>query len=92
VTVSPPGGGGGCSLLLARASTPEQAASVGNQTGGRVFLFLATDDFDRDYKSMKRAGIAFVREPEDMPYGRVAVWEDLYGNRWDLVQYKDGRG
>ncbi|HEY5721086.1 MAG TPA: VOC family protein [Allosphingosinicella sp.] len=92
VTVSPPGGAGGCSLLLARASTPEQAAAVGNQTGGRVFLFLATDDFDRDYESMKRGGIAFVREPEDMPYGRVAVWEDLYGNRWDLVQYKDGRG
>lgn len=91
VTVSPPGGGGGCSLLLARASTPEQAESVGNQTGGRVFLFLATDDFDRDYESMKRAGITFVRAPEDMPYGRVAVWQDLYGNRWDLVQYKDGR-
>ena len=91
VVVSPPGGAGGCSLLLARASTPEQEAAIGNQTGGRVFLFLATDDFDRDFEAMKRAGIAFVRPPEDMPYGRVAVWEDLYGNRWDLVQYKAPR-
>lgn len=91
VVVSPPGAEGGCSLLLARASTPEQEAAIGNQTGGRVFLFLATDDFERDYDSMNRAGIGFVRSPEDMPYGRVAVWEDLYGNRWDLVQYKDER-
>ena len=61
------------------------------QTGGRVFLFLATDDFERDFAAMEAAGIAFVRPPADMPYGRVAVWRDLYGNLWDLVQYKDGR-
>ena len=83
--------GAGPSILLARASTAEQERFIGNQAGGRVFLFLATDDFDRDFESMKRAGIAFVRPPEDMSYGRVAVWEDLYGNRWDLVQYRDGR-
>ena len=90
VVVSPPGGNGGCSLLLARASNPDQAARIGSQTGGRVFLFLSTDDFERDFKAMQAAGIEFVRPPEDMPYGRVAVWRDLYGNLWDLVQYKDG--
>ena len=92
VVVAPPGAERGCSLLLARASTPEQEARIGAQTGGRVFLFLSTDDFDRDFEAMKAKGIEFVRPPEDMPYGRVAVWRDLYGNLWDLVQYKDGRG
>ncbi len=92
VVVSPPGGGSGCSLLLARASTPDQEARIGNQTGGRVFLFLSTDDFDRDFDAMKAKGIMFVRPPEDMPYGRAAVWKDLYGNLWDLVQHKDRRG
>ncbi len=91
VVVAPPGAEGGCALLLARASTPEQEARIGAQTGGRVFLFLSTDDFDRDFEAMKDKGIEFVRPPEDMPYGRVAVWRDLYGNLWDLVQYKDGR-
>jgi len=91
VVVTPPGSQTGCSLLLARATTPEQEASIGNQTGGRVFLFLATDDFDRDFERMKAAGIAFVRPPVLMPYGKVAVWKDLYGNLWDLVQYERER-
>jgi catechol 2,3-dioxygenase-like lactoylglutathione lyase family enzyme len=85
VVVAPPGSHG-TTLLLARASTPEQAAFVGNQSGGRVFLFLETDDFRRDYEEMRRAGIRFVREPKEASYGTVAVFEDLYGNRWDLVQ------
>jgi catechol 2,3-dioxygenase-like lactoylglutathione lyase family enzyme len=85
VVVAPPGSNG-TSLLLARASTPEQEAYIGNQTGGRVFLFLGTDDFWRDYNEMRSAGIRFVREPKNTPYGTVAVFEDLYGNLWDLVQ------
>ena len=86
VLVRPPGTEGP-SLLLARATTPEQERAVGNQTGGRVFLFLSTDDFWRDYNRMTSLGVAFVRPPSEMPYGTVAVFEDLYGNRWDLVQY-----
>lgn len=78
----------GTSLLLAQAATPEQASRVGNQTGGRVFLFLHTDDFWRDYKQMKSRNVRFVREPKDEPYGTVAVFEDLYGNKWDLLQLK----
>lgn len=85
VIVAPPGSGS-TSVLLARATTPEQAAAVGNQTGGRVFLFLGTDDFWRDYTEMRTAGVRFVREPKEEPYGTVAVFEDLYGNRWDLIQ------
>ena len=85
VIVSPPGSNS-TSLLLARASTLEQEAFIGNQTGGRVFLFLSTDDFWRDYKQMLSAGIHFVREPKNATYGTVAVFEDLYGNLWDLVQ------
>jgi catechol 2,3-dioxygenase-like lactoylglutathione lyase family enzyme len=85
VVVAPPGSNG-ANLLLARASTPEQAAFIGNQTGGRVFLFLSTDDFWRDYDEMLSAGIHFVREPKNAPYGTVAVFEDLYGNLWDLIQ------
>jgi uncharacterized glyoxalase superfamily protein PhnB len=85
VVVAPPGSNG-ASLLLARASTPEQEASIGNQTGGRVFLFLSTDDFWRDYHEMLSAGIRFVREPKNASYGTVAVFEDLYGNLWDLIQ------
>ncbi len=88
VVVAPPGSPGGTTLLLARASQPEQEAFVGRQTGGRVFLFLGTDDFWRDYDEMRGAGITFVREPKDAPYGTVAVFEDLYGNLWDLIQLR----
>lgn len=79
--------GGGCSLLLSRAATPGQDAFIGDQAGGRVFLFLATDDFDRDFAAMTASGIAFVRPPAVQPYGKVAVFLDLYGNKWDLVQF-----
>jgi catechol 2,3-dioxygenase-like lactoylglutathione lyase family enzyme len=88
VVVSPPGSTG-TTLLLARASTPEQESFVGNQTGGRVFLFLNTDDFWRDYNEMIAKGVEFVREPKKEPYGMVAVFEDLYGNRWDLLELND---
>jgi len=86
VVVAPPGSSG-TSLLLARAATPEQEAVVGHQTGGRVFLFLATDDFWRDYRRMDEVGVRFVRPPNEEAYGTVAVFEDLYGNRWDLIQF-----
>ena len=81
-----PVGGSGARLLLARASTPEQEARIGTQTGGRVFLFLYTDDFWRDYERYRALGIEFVREPRNEPYGIVSVFKDLYGNLWDLVQ------
>ena len=87
VVVSPPGSQG-ATLLLARASKPEQDPFIGNQTGGRVFLFLNTDDFWRDYKEMVGKGIKFIREPKEQPYGMVAVFEDLYGNLWDLLELK----
>ncbi|MEM6702419.1 MAG: VOC family protein [Acidobacteriota bacterium] len=89
VVVEPPGAGGGAQLLLARANKEEQLPRVGDQTGGRVFLFLYTDDFERDYRRYTDAGVTFVREPETFDYGRVAVFEDLYGNLWDLVQRSD---
>tara|TARA_B100000795_G_C22748674_1_gene418426 strand:+ start:714 stop:1136 length:423 start_codon:yes stop_codon:yes gene_type:complete len=85
VVVSPPGSNG-VTLLLARASTSEQNHFVGNQAGGRVFLFLNTDDFWRDYNRMVSVGIKFIREPQQQDYGIVAVFEDLYGNLWDLLQ------
>jgi catechol 2,3-dioxygenase-like lactoylglutathione lyase family enzyme len=85
VVVAPPGGTG-TTLLLARASKPEQEPFVGNQTGGRVFLFLNTDDFWRDYNAMLAKGITFIREPKQADYGMVAVFKDLYGNQWDLLQ------
>ena len=85
VLVTPPGNGQ-CSLLLARAANPEQMQAVGNQTGGRVFLFLFTDDFYRDYQAMLGKGIHFVRPPAHEDYGTVAVFEDLYGNLWDLIE------
>lgn len=87
VLVAPPGSTG-CRLLLAKASTEEQKSRVGNQTGGRVFLFLHTDDIRRDYENMIRQRIEFVRKPTQEPYGTVAVFKDLYGNLWDLVEPK----
>jgi catechol 2,3-dioxygenase-like lactoylglutathione lyase family enzyme len=88
VVVSPPGSND-TSLLLARASTPEQEAFIGRQTGGRVFLFLSTDDFWRDYNEMLSLGIKFVREPKTEFYRTVAVFEDLYGNLWDLIELSE---
>ena len=89
VVIEPPGASGrGARLLLARASNPDQLSRVGNQTGGRVFLFLYTDDFWRDFTAWKALGIEFVREPSEAPYGTVAVFTDLYGTQWDLVQLK----
>lgn len=81
-----PAGSEGSRILLARAANPEQQTRVGNQTGGRVFLFLYTNDFERDYRAYRAKGVEFVREPKDEPYGRVAVFRDLYGNLWDLLQ------
>lgn len=86
VVIAPPGPAG-ASLVLARASRPEQEAAIGNQAGGRVFLFLQTDDFWRDYNRMIASGVSFIRPPSEEPYGTVAVFEDLYGNLWDLLQY-----
>ena len=89
VVVAPPGDSY-TTLLLARASSPEQGSFVGNQSGGRVFLFLKTDDFSRDYDAMLAKDIRFVREPKVADYGTVAVFEDLYGNLWDLIEYASG--
>ncbi len=83
-----PKGSDGCCVLLAKAANEEQKSRVGNQTGGRVFLFLHTDDFWRDYNAMTADGIRFVRPPVEEPYGTVAVFEDLYGNLWDMIQPK----
>jgi catechol 2,3-dioxygenase-like lactoylglutathione lyase family enzyme len=88
VRVRPPGSSG-TDLLLARAVNSEQASRIGNQTGGRVFLFLHTDDFWRDYERYKARGVEFVRPPRREPYGTVAVFKDLYGNMWDLLQPHD---
>ena len=85
VIVAPPGSAG-CKLLLAKAANEEQRTRIGNQTGGRVFLFLHTDDIHRDYKNMVDQGISFVRNPVVEPYGTVAVFKDLYGNLWDLIE------
>lgn len=84
-------GADGCSILLARASDAHQARYVGDQAGGRVFLFLRTDDFWRDYRAFRDQGIEFVREPRQQPYGIVAVFRDLYGTLWDLIQFTDER-
>jgi catechol 2,3-dioxygenase-like lactoylglutathione lyase family enzyme len=81
-----PRGSAGTALLLAKASTPEEVIRIGNQTGGRVFLFLHTDDFWRDYNAIREKGVKFIREPKEEEYGTVAVFEDLYGNKWDLLQ------
>ena len=85
VLVAPPGAEESC-LLLAQADTPAQAEAVGHQTGGRVFLFLHTDDFWRDYREMKDRGVTFLEEPRVEAYGTVVVFEDLYGNKWDLLE------
>ena len=87
VTIRPPGASGNAAtILLARAATPEQARFIGDQAGGRVFLFLATDDFDRDHAAYTAAGVEWVRPPAMYDYGKVAVFLDLYGNRWDLIE------
>ncbi len=88
VLVAPPGSPE-TKLLLARAATPEQSSRIGNQTGGRVFLFLQTDDFWRDFSAYQNKGVVFVREPAEQSYGTVAVFQDLYGNLWDLMQFKE---
>lgn len=85
-----PTGSSGSTILLARASRPEQEPFIGDQAGGRVFLFLKTDDFERDYARYTDAGVEWVRPPADFDYGRVAVFKDLYGNLWDLVQHAPG--
>ncbi|HEX3865215.1 MAG TPA: VOC family protein [Gemmatimonadaceae bacterium] len=88
VMIGPPTGAGvvGANLVLARAATPEQESHIGNQTGGRVFLFLHTDDFDRDYAALVSRGVDFIEAPRAEVYGRVVVFRDLYGNKWDLVE------
>lgn len=90
VVVAPPGSRE-AALLLARAATDAQRSAVGNQTGGRVFLFLHTDDFARDYAAYRERGVRFVEEPRNEEYGRVVVFEDLYGNKWDLVEPGSGQ-
>ena len=85
VVVAPPGAGG-TRILLARARTPEQESRIGDQTGGRVFLFLHTDDFWRDYRAMQGRGVSFLEQPREEPYGTVVVFADLYGNKWDFIQ------
>lgn len=83
-----PEGSEGCSLLLAKAANETQTQRIGDQAGGRVFLFLQTDNFERDYQHLTENNIVIIREPSDEIYGKVAVFEDLYGNLWDLIQYK----
>lgn len=90
VVVEPPAETPGTQLLLARAAAPEQAARIGDQTGGRVFLFLHTDDFERDYRAYRERGVEFVRPPKREPYGTVAVFRDPFGNLWDLLEPTDG--
>jgi len=89
VLVTPPNSQN-CAILFAKASNSEQKKFIGNQAGGRVFLFLSTDDFWRDYNNYIDKGVTFVRKPTEFEYGTVAVFEDLYGNRWDLIEHKDG--
>jgi catechol 2,3-dioxygenase-like lactoylglutathione lyase family enzyme len=84
-----PRGSEECCLLLAKGVGDEQRSRIGNQTGGRVFLFLKTDDFRRDYENLRQKGVTFVREPKTEDYGTVAVFADLYGNLWDLVEFKN---
>jgi catechol 2,3-dioxygenase-like lactoylglutathione lyase family enzyme len=92
VVIEPPGASGqGAKLLLARGAGEQQQSRIGNQTGGRVFLFLYTDDFQRDYDAYQAKGIEFVRGPLDAPYGKVAVFKDLYGTQWDLIGPPPGK-
>lgn len=92
VLVAPPGSPeGGATILLARAANEEQAAFIGNQSGGRVFLFLQTDDFARDYQNLLDKGVRIEREPLEADYGTVAVFLDLYGNKWDLIEFSKPR-
>ncbi|MCB0662418.1 MAG: VOC family protein [Saprospiraceae bacterium] len=86
-----PNSGEGCNLLLEKAANEEQSKYIGRQTGGRVFLFLNTDDFDRDYENYTNKGVKFIRPPEVMEYGKVSVFEDLYGNLWDLIGRETGK-
>lgn len=89
VVIAPPGNpAGGATILLARAANEEQATFIGNQSGGRVFLFLETDDFDRDYQRLLDKGVPIEREPVVADYGTVAVFLDLYGNKWDLIEFR----
>lgn len=90
VRIAPPGSQNGCSLLLARAVGPEQESRIGNQTGGRVFLFLHTDHLERDYQNLQNHGVKILRGPSEETYGKVLVFEDLYGNLWDLIEPKKG--
>lgn len=90
VLVAPPNTAG-TAVLLAKAANQQQQAFIGNQAGGRVFLFLSTDDFWRDYNNYKNKGVKFVRQPQQHDYGTVAVFEDLYGNLWDLLEHKPGQ-
>lgn len=83
-----PKGHGSCEILLAQAKNEEQQLFVGNQSGGRVFLFLYTDDFDRDYQYMKERNVDFIEEPRNEPFGKVIVFKDLYGNKWDFIEAK----
>jgi len=89
VVIQPKGSNNGCKILLARAKNDKQRSFVGNQTGGRVFLFLYTDDFWRDYKQLISRGVEFIREPSVESWGTVSVFKDLYGNLWDLIQETD---
>lgn len=88
VIIAPPGSENGCQILLAKAKNEKQGDFIGNQTGGRVFLFLYTDDFWRDYKRMQADGVCFVREVSEESWGTVAVFKDLYGNLWDFIEPK----
>lgn len=90
VRVAPGDGASGAALLLAKAASPEQESRIGNQTGGRVFLFLQTSDFWSDYRHMQAHGVRFTEPPREEPYGTVVVFLDLYGNKWDLIQSKAG--
>lgn len=89
VVIAPPGDQSTCRLLLAKAKNEEQRAAIGNQAGGRVFLFLYTDDFWRDYQNMQKVGVEFTREPREEDFGTATVFKDLYGNLWDFIQLKE---